>query len=1231
VKPNNAASRANIAPGAPASVSVVIPCYRCAKTIRRAVASVARQTVPVTEIILVDDASGDETIDTLRALQREYGETWVKLVELMENVGPGGARNEGWNRASGEFVAFLDADDAWHPAKIEVQYRFMSAHPDIALCGHGHQRVKEMPLDPTRPDSEGYRLISYRALLLSNRFITPSAMVRREIPQRFARGKRHMEDLLLWLTIAASGARIARLDAELAFIFKAPFGESGLSAEIMEMERGELGTYRALHRSGHLGAFATVALSGYSITKFLRRLLIAALLGHRGSLPWIFPLTYLTVSLSTTALFVVVGLLGNSTLAAEIAVVHGATVATFHALSANTRQLILGQSSAVTLTDILRLRIALVGPLAGIALLLATLGTGVPLWLAGFLVIRRCAEWFNDVQLCRAEVNHDTGFAGRFLILQAVLFTVAAAALALGWGYAPLAVGLWAVAPLLVALPLHRAVERGHKRPIRQALPSLLTHAGSTAVTGLALYAFRLIVILVLSKALAGDLFVAIAIGSFAGTLFANVLGPSVELQQSRKGLPFPRAISVALAAQLLVGVSLTLGTLGAPSGMVVVGKGAFFWLACGLSLIGGVVMVFAQQIRLRVMRGDDARDVFGPDVLIHLGLLGATPLLIAVAGAKSATGLYLLNAALAYVFYRSSAAGQAREIARDPPALDRLKAVLASLIVLPVFFELAGRIYNSPEPIADSGGVLAKLPLPVSTLASGAGIVLLAAYRNTTRSFTFVFFFFATMLLSTVVTNASGLATDWGKLLLLMQFLLPTFALVLGEMFESRTAEDRLIPEHAFFLVCALVMPAQLLASWIQGQVTLTHSLWLFSIYQHWQYVPVVLACATLIAVFALLRTPSYRPWCLALSVVSFAYASSAVSLLAIFFSGLGVAMVVVPYLRRLTLRTTWVVVATLFIPVGGLIYVLEQTPEFHSKIIPFGTLRDEWRLPCTDDPAKYVSRLVTSSKDGCLAHGTPSPPRGYLIALRRLYVEEGDSLHVEGEVRTGGVSVGLVSSGSWAILHNIDQLGPFDVTLTPPPGRYAAVVANYVDAGKLNAVTIRRMEWRLVPRADAQRDANQLSAPAWMSRVLPLNLVERIEDWMLFGRPIFDSIGSFLFGHAKPMDRRIRTSAHNFYIDLVYNFGILALGPFLVLIAHTFRELWLRRHDLSGLHALALVVLFLVIVDASFKVTLRQPYPGIFTFFLWGLLLARVRTRASVPRERRVQVTGDTAHGGT
>ena len=115
---------------------------------------------------------------------------------------------------------------------------------------------------------------------------------------------------------------------------------------------------------------------------------------------------------------------------------------------------------------------------------------------------------------------------------------------------------------------------------------------------------------------------------------------------------------------------------------------------------------------------------------------------------------------------------------------------------------------------------------------------------------------------------------------------------------------------------------------------------------------------------------------------------------------------------------------------------------------------------------------------------------------------------------------------------------------------------------------------------------------------------------------------IGSFkalLFGHPKPLEREQRSSAHNFYIDFAYSFGVLALLPVLALIAYTATLLWRCRKAVwasESLLALALVVALLVLVESNLKVSLRQPYPGIAIFFLWGLLLARLREPAGAPQ---------------
>jgi O-antigen ligase len=124
--------------------------------------------------------------------------------------------------------------------------------------------------------------------------------------------------------------------------------------------------------------------------------------------------------------------------------------------------------------------------------------------------------------------------------------------------------------------------------------------------------------------------------------------------------------------------------------------------------------------------------------------------------------------------------------------------------------------------------------------------------------------------------------------------------------------------------------------------------------------------------------------------------------------------------------------------------------------------------------------------------------------------------------------------------------------------------------------------------------------------------NLVVRIGDWKLFGSGAIESIRALLFGHDKPIPREVRTSAHNFYLDFVYNFGVIALLPLLGLMLYTGALLWKERatvYEDDSLFMHAALIAFLLVIECNLKVTLRQPYPGIAIYFLWGLLLWRLR----------------------
>jgi glycosyltransferase involved in cell wall biosynthesis len=263
--------------GSPAPVSVIVPCYRCKGTIRRAIESVARQTTVPAEVILIDDASGDGTLELLVDLRRELGETWVKLIALERNSGAASARNAGWDAASERYIALLDADDAWHPRKVEIQCAFLEAHPEVSVCGHAYRRLNEGERgDEHALDPPGFGTVSIGMLLLSNRFVTPSVMIRRDVPFRFLEGRRYMEDHLLWLEIASSGRRLAYLKQALAFTHKAATGASGLSARTWEMRKAELANLWRLRRLGRINLVAAVALSGYSLAKHCARAALMA-------------------------------------------------------------------------------------------------------------------------------------------------------------------------------------------------------------------------------------------------------------------------------------------------------------------------------------------------------------------------------------------------------------------------------------------------------------------------------------------------------------------------------------------------------------------------------------------------------------------------------------------------------------------------------------------------------------------------------------------------------------------------------------------------------------------------------------------------------------------------------------------------------------------------------------------------------------------------------------------
>jgi len=163
-------------------VSVIMPVYNGARTLRAAIDSVLAQTFQDFEFIVVDDASTDDSA----AIVRSYGDR-IRFVRRPTNSGKCAVpRTEALQISSGRYWAFIDQDDGWQPRKLEMQTHFMETHPEFAMShtyawlidGDGENRgVRHQglipPSGPCARELLAHCFITTSTLMMRRRGFTP--------------------------------------------------------------------------------------------------------------------------------------------------------------------------------------------------------------------------------------------------------------------------------------------------------------------------------------------------------------------------------------------------------------------------------------------------------------------------------------------------------------------------------------------------------------------------------------------------------------------------------------------------------------------------------------------------------------------------------------------------------------------------------------------------------------------------------------------------------------------------------------------------------------------------------------------------------------------------------------------------------------------------------------------------------------------------------------------------
>lgn len=250
----------------PLRYSVVLPTFNSERTVRAAIDSVIAQSVPAGEIIVVDDASTDGTIDLISSISSDID---IRVLPKAINSGPAVSRNMGIDASRFPIVAFIDSDDCWAPAKMATCLEVME-HCDSGLVGH---RYAEDALIA----SKNTWTVTTRALGLAQIFlrnhVQTSCLVfnKTSMNLRFPEHMRYCEDYAAILKCMISErSKLVFIDEVLTVLGRPQLSPGGLSADRLAMRRGEREAYRYSTRSSRY-ALLYPLLIALSFAKHLRK------------------------------------------------------------------------------------------------------------------------------------------------------------------------------------------------------------------------------------------------------------------------------------------------------------------------------------------------------------------------------------------------------------------------------------------------------------------------------------------------------------------------------------------------------------------------------------------------------------------------------------------------------------------------------------------------------------------------------------------------------------------------------------------------------------------------------------------------------------------------------------------------------------------------------------------------------------------------------------------------
>ncbi|TBW27749.1 glycosyltransferase family 2 protein [Gramella sp. KN1008] len=235
-------------------VSVIMPAYNSEAFISEAILSVLQQTYPNWELLIIDDGSSDSSFQIIEKYSKT--EARIRILKNPTNQGTHISRNKGIKAATGDFIAFVDADDRWKPEKLQKQLQILSKE-GIPACFSSYELISEDG-KPLNKKIEALPVLTYDKLLKANYVGNLTGIYSvKALGKIYCPAIRKRQDWALWLKVIEKGGPMQSIRESLA-VYRVR--KNSISNNKLEMLRYNFRIYNQV--------------LGYGLIKSLWRMLI---------------------------------------------------------------------------------------------------------------------------------------------------------------------------------------------------------------------------------------------------------------------------------------------------------------------------------------------------------------------------------------------------------------------------------------------------------------------------------------------------------------------------------------------------------------------------------------------------------------------------------------------------------------------------------------------------------------------------------------------------------------------------------------------------------------------------------------------------------------------------------------------------------------------------------------------------------------------------------------------